>query len=286
MSQYASAAYCPSNTNSPGNRIQCGSGNCPLVEQASSTTVLEYSKYVFAASSSTSLTHTTRIETLTDVTGFIALDHSNKAIIVSFRGSQSIDNWLTNLNFGLVPTDLCARCTAHAGFWQSWVDARDTVIPAVKATAANYADYQIAITGHSLGGAIAPFAAAQLRNQGMRVALYTFGSPRVGGPTLSSYISSQGGGNYRVTHWNDPVPRLPLLTLGYVHISPEYYIGVKNKVDVKAEDVKVYDGAINLLKGNSAWLISDVEAHRWYFTQMYSCADAKQKRGIDVVVSF
>lgn len=217
------------------------------------------------------------------MTGFVALDHTNKAIVVSFRGSQSIDNWLTNFDFGLVPTDLCSRCTAHAGFWRSWTDARDAVIPAVKATAVAYPSYQIAATGHSLGGAVAAFAAAQLRNQGMSVALYTFGSPRVGGTVLSSYISAQKGGNYRVTHWNDPVPRLPLLTLGYVHISPEYYIGVKNGVDVRAEDFKVYEGAVNLFKGNAAWLLTDVEAHRFYFARMYSCADLTQKKRLDVV---
>lgn len=74
--------------------------------------------------------------------------------------------------------------------------------------------------------------------------------------------------------------------MGYVHISPEYYIGVKNKVDVQAGDFKVYDGAINLLKGNAAWLITDVEAHRWYFTQMYKCADPKQKRGVEEMQRF
>ena len=227
----------------------------------------------------TSLTQS-RTETLTDVTGFVAIDHTNKAIILSFRGSQSLDNWLTNLDFGLSTTDICSGCTAHSGFWQSWVDARDAVIPAVKAAATKFPGYAIAVTGHSLGGAIAPFAAAQLRNQGLGVALYTFGSPRVAGAALSSYVSKQSGGNYRVTHWNDPVPRVPLVVMGFVHVSPEYYIGVKNGVDVKAEDFKVYEGAVNL-KGNSAWLLTDVEAHRWYFTQMYTCADLKQKRGLE-----
>src|SRR5690242_14544050 len=46
MSQYASAAYCSNNSNSPGDKVRCGSGNCPVVEHANSTTVLEYSKYV------------------------------------------------------------------------------------------------------------------------------------------------------------------------------------------------------------------------------------------------
>ncbi|KAJ4384228.1 hypothetical protein N0V86_001075 [Didymella sp. IMI 355093] len=276
MSQYASAAYCSNNFNSPGTQIQCGSGNCPLVETADSATVLEYSK----------------TETLTDVTGFVAIDHTNSLIVVSFRGSQSIDNWLTNLDFGFVATDICAGCSAHAGFWQSWLDARDAVTPAVQAATKQYPNYRVSVTGHSLGGAVASLAAAQLRNQGVNVALYTFGSPRTADSVLGNYVSRQSGGNYRVTHYNDPVPRVPLLAMGYVHISPEYYIGVKNKVDVKAGDFQVLQGSVNLFKGNAAWLITDVEAHRWYFTQMYTCADLKQKRGleelegVDVVARF
>ncbi|KAF3040295.1 hypothetical protein E8E12_006502 [Didymella heteroderae] len=265
MSQYASAAYCSSNFNSPGTQIQCGSGNCPLVESADSATVLEYSK----------------TETLTDVTGFVAVDHTEKLIVVSFRGSQTLDNWLTNLDLGFTDTDICSGCTAHAGFWQSWVDARDSVIPAVQAAVKQYPSYGVSVTGHSLGGAVAPFAAAQLRNQGFTVALYTFGSPRIGGSAISSYISNQAGGNYRVTHYNDPVPRLPLLMMGYVHISPEYYIGVKNKVDVKASDFQIIQGSINIFKGNAAWLLTDVEAHRWYFTRMYDCGDGNRRRGLE-----
>lgn len=232
-----------------------------------------------------------RTETPTDVTGFVATDHTNSLIVISFRGSRSLDNWLTNLDFELTSTDICADCTAHHGFWSSWVDARDTVLPAVKTLAAQYPHYKIAVTGHSLGGAIAPFAAAQLRNQGLGVALYTFGSPRIGDAAISDYISNQPGGNYRVTHWNDPVPKVPLVIMGYAHVSPEYYIGVKNKVDVKEGNIKIYKGGVNL-KGNSAWLLTDVEAHRWYFTQMYTCADVKIKRGleglrgVDVVARF
>jgi hypothetical protein len=221
-----------------------------------------------------------RTETLTDVTGFVALDHTNKLIVVSFRGSQSIDNWLTNLDFGVVPTDICPTCTAHRGFWNAWLDARDTVLPAVKTAASQHPTYAISVTGHSMGGAIAPFAAAQLRSQKFDVALYTFGSPRIGGAEISTFITNQAGGNYRVTHWNDPVPKMPLVIMGYEHISPEYYINRKNEESVTEKDFKVYKGGVNL-KGNGAWLVTDVEAHRWYFTSMYTCADVKMKRGLE-----
>lgn len=220
-----------------------------------------------------------RDETSTDVAGYVAVDHTNKVIVVSFRGSTTIDAWLTNFDFGTTNTDICSGCTAHRGFWNSWVDARSRVTPAVKQASASYPNYKITVAGHSLGGAIASLAAAQLRNSGFAVALYNFGSPRIGGSKISSYISNQSGGNFRVTHWNDPVPKVPLLTMGYVHTSPEYYINKPNKQDVDTGDIQVYEGATNLFKGNQAWLVPDVEAHRWYFGSMYSC-DKKSKRGV------
>ncbi|KAL1796905.1 hypothetical protein ACET3X_005445 [Alternaria dauci] len=263
MGQYASAAYCSNNYDSTGDQIECSTGNCPLVQDADSTTVIEYS----------------RDETSTDVTGFVAIDHTSKLIVVAFRGSQTIDAWRTNLDFGTTKTDICPDCTAHSGFWQSWKDARDTVLPAVKQTSAAFPSYKIIVTGHSLGGAVATLAAASIRNAGYIVALYSYGAPRIGGSKISSYITNQAGGNYRVTHWNDPVPKLPLLTMGYVHISPEYYINKPNKQEVSPDDIKIYDGAINL-RGNMAWLIMDIEAHRWYFGSMYTCGASKLKRGV------
>jgi hypothetical protein len=221
-----------------------------------------------------------RVETSTDVSGYVAVDHTNQLIIVSFRGSTTIDQWITNFDFDTVNTDICSGCTAHHGFWNSWVDARDIVTPAVKQASTTYPNYKINVVGHSLGGAIASLAAAHLRNSGLNVALYNFGSPRIGGTKISSYITNQPGGNFRMTHWNDPVPKIPLLTMGYVHISPEYYINKGNQQDVNTGDIKVYNGAVNLFKGNQAWLTIDVEAHRWYFGSMYSCDAKKSKRGV------
>ncbi|KAH8710197.1 Alpha/Beta hydrolase protein [Phaeosphaeriaceae sp. PMI808] len=264
MQQYAVAAYCAANYNSPGDQISCPSGGCPLVEKADSATTIEYS----------------REETATDVTGYVAVDHTNKMIVVAFRGSTSIDAWRTNFEFDTTDTDICSGCTAHRGFWSSWIDARDRVTPAVKQASTTNPSYRIAVVGHSLGGAIASLAAAQLRNYGLSVSLYNFGSPRIGGTKISDYISSQPGGNFRITHWNDPVPKLPLLTMGYVHISPEYYINKPNKQDVNPGDIQVYQGAANL-RGNMAWLMIDVDAHRWYFSAMYGACDTKKnKRGL------
>ncbi|KAE8824634.1 hypothetical protein PTNB73_07480 [Pyrenophora teres f. teres] len=274
MGQYSTAAYCPNNFNSPGDQIECASGNCPRVQDADSVTAAEYSRYVIPHVPQDEGTQ----ETSTDVTGFVAVDHTNQLIVVSFRGSSSLDNWRTNLEFDVTQTNLCDDCTAHRGFWQSWLDAKDRVQSAVQQAAASFPKYKITVTGHSLGAAIATLAAATMRHDGYTVALYNFGSPRIGGAKINNYITNQPGGNYRITHWNDPIPRLPLLTMGYVHVSPEYYINKPTGQNVQASDIKVYEGSMNL-RGNMAWLYVDVEAHRWYFDSISTCgATQKTKR--------
>ncbi|KAF2273726.1 alpha/beta-hydrolase [Westerdykella ornata] len=254
MEQYAAAAYCPNNYNSPGNSVSCSSGNCPLVQSANTSTLVEFASKL-----------------PTDVTCFVAVDDTNRLIVTAFRGSRSIDNWLTNLQFDLVETNLCSGCQAHRGFWQSWLDSRTAVMAAIKDARKRRPDYTLVTVGHSLGGAVASLAAAQLRNEGYNVDFFSFGAPKVGGTKLSDYISNQSGGNnYRVTHWNDPIPRLPPQVMGYVHISPEYYIDSQNNRDVKPDQVRLCYGAVNYLC-NNAWLVTDILAHLWYFNGITKC---------------
>ncbi|OCK81543.1 alpha/beta-hydrolase [Lepidopterella palustris CBS 459.81] len=251
--QYAAAAYCPSNNDSPNTKVTCSSGNCPLVESDDTNTVSEFQNSLE-----------------TDVTGFVALDTTRSLIVVSFRGSESLRNWLADVDFPLVATDLCADCSASAGFWNSWVEARDDVLAAIRTAKAANPTFQIVAVGHSLGGAIADFAAAELRKEGEDVALYTFGSPRIGTSTISDFITAQSPSNYRVTHLNDPVPRLPPMALGWRHVSPEYFISSANGVAVTENDVAEFVGDSETL-GNAGQDSVDVNAHRWYFGNMTAC---------------
>ncbi|KAH7115385.1 Alpha/Beta hydrolase protein [Dactylonectria estremocensis] len=256
MKQYADAAYCQENNNSPGGKVSCHFNNCPLVQAENTTTIAEFENSL-----------------ITDVTGFVATDHTNNLTIVSFRGSASIRSWLSDFIFPRIPVDICSGCTAHWGFWTSWVDARDRVLQAIRTAAARNPGFRITITGHSLGGAIASLAAAELRNNGYNVALYTFGAPRFGDDALSTYITNQAGGNYRVTHYNDPVPRVPPMLVGYAHISPEYYVSTPDLAPVTTADIRVCPGIKNA-DCNGAWIIPDILAHIQYFDIMGLCYPA------------
>ncbi|KAL8762336.1 MAG: hypothetical protein Q9184_001643 [Pyrenodesmia sp. 2 TL-2023] len=209
----------------------------------------------------------------TDVTGYVAIDNTRSLTVLAFRGSRSVRNFVTDANFPATKTDICDSCTAHAGFWNSWVEARPGVMAALKTAAASHPNNRVVIVGHSLGGAIADFAAASIRKSGVVADLYTYGAPRIAGSALSDFITNQNmGGNFRVTHKDDPVPRLPPVLLGFVHISPEYYISSPNDVVPTPNDITKYTGSINLLgnSGNNP-LTTDLSAHGWYFNDIGAC---------------
>ena len=146
MSQYAAAAYCPGNLDSPGTQVTCPVGNCPLVEMANATTMLEFTK-----------------TKLSDDSGFVAVDDKNKFIVVSFRGTLSKLNW--KVNWKLIRTAIawCEGCSVHKGFWGAWQEIRGKIIPLVEQARVEHPDYRVRITGHSLGAAIATLAATELR---------------------------------------------------------------------------------------------------------------------------
>lgn len=160
----------------------------------------------------------------TDQQGFIAIDPTKNLIVVVFRGSDSLDNWLYDLKFTFTTCEFGTACEADDGFYACWTSVKNAVVATVANAVSTFPGYKLVITGHSLGGAVATIAGAYLRKVGYPCDVYTYGSPRTFNTVGADYVSTQTGGNYRVTHFDDPVPRLPPLLLGYAHTSPEYWL--------------------------------------------------------------
>ncbi|RHZ54512.1 lipase family protein [Aspergillus thermomutatus] len=254
FAQYSAASYCTNNINSTGTKLTCSAGNCPLVEAANTKTLSE-----FYDSSS-----------FGDVAGFLVADTTNKLLVVSFRGSRTIDTWIANLDFGLDSiSDVCSGCAAHGGFWKSWEVVANALTTEVNSALAAYPGYTLVFTGHSFGAALATLGAATLRKAGIAVELYGYGSPRVGNKALATFITAQGS-NYRVTHTNDIVPRLPPRVFGFSHISPEYWITSGDDATVTTSDITVVQG-IDSSGGNAGEDSTSVEAHNWYIGHIDGC---------------
>ena len=55
-----------------------------------------------------------------NIQGFTGYSQSLNAIIVSFRGSQDIKNWLINLDTTKSTYALCSGCQVHSGFYAGY----------------------------------------------------------------------------------------------------------------------------------------------------------------------
>ncbi|KNG87440.1 putative lipase precursor [Aspergillus nomiae NRRL 13137] len=277
FAQYSAAAYCDHN-NDDGilGSIQCIEGVCPEVEAAGAETIAELNK--------------------DDIRGFVAVDDVHRLLVVSFRGSNSVRNWIKNFQFWTVDepgpkglwdklfgsdkpqqgNDICS-CSIHSGVYRSWELLKDDVMAALTQAREKHGDYHVVVTGHSLGGAIATVAGAYLRTKDIPCDIYTYGSPRVGDARFAEFVSTQPGITARITHGYDPVPSLPPMSLfgiydlGYRHTWPEYWVPGSSANGT--DSIQVCSGMENLScdGARETGISFDVEDHRQYFGQISAC---------------
>lgn len=134
---FASLAYCP--------RPCIDSWNC----KSAGSEVLSDVGYV--------------VYNITQAPGYIGYSASRNAIILSFRGSSNIQNWIENLNFEKVPYIHCLRCEIHSGFYADYLGVASQVSNKVQAILSKHPTATLIATGHSLGGALAEVAALELK---------------------------------------------------------------------------------------------------------------------------
>ena len=144
----------------------------------------------------------------------------------------------------------CDNCTVHAGFMTAWRHTRPWIIDHVQNLLIQYPDYRVTLVGHSLGGAVAALASLDFHSKGWNPQVTTFGEPMVGNHALMKYIdktfyrhrqSNTSVAYRRVTHINDPVPRLPLKEWGYRAHGEEIYISKPN-LPPERDDLQLCEG--------------------------------------------
>jgi hypothetical protein len=128
--------------------------------------------------------------------------------VLAFRGTDpvTLPNWVTDTVVRLV------RCgeyegKVHSGFSsvlrKTWSKV-ETILEEV-------GDRPLYLTGHSMGGALAVLTAYRLAKAGKKpMAVYTYGSPRIGDPMFCSDYTLP---TYRIVNRLDLVPELPLASL-------------------------------------------------------------------------
>lgn len=158
-----------------------------------------------------------------DTHGYIGYHAGQQTIYVSFRGSESIQNWLDNLDAISTDYPLCADCEVHKGFYKAEQACFTEVLTEIKTLQAQFPSYSVVATGHSLGAALALLTSMDLINSGIKnVKMWNFGSPRVGNTKFANYVDSYIPDHNRVTHHKDMVPHTPMHER-FTHIDHEWY---------------------------------------------------------------
>jgi len=169
--------------------------------------------------------------------GYVGYSLQESTIYVAIRGSVEIQNFITDATLAYEQVNYPDACRntksvdkdlkVHKGFYDcTSIIGADVMLEVTRLTDL-YPSFQVVVTGHSLGGAVATLLALMLKNPEWgiqdKVQLYTFGCPRVGNEAFAVCASDILGRNSsRITHSHDIIPHSPS-TMRYQHVKNEWY---------------------------------------------------------------
>jgi len=164
----------------------------------------------------------------TDFQAAITVSRNRKRICVTFRGTDSIKDWLFDILFSKIKLPDGSR--VHKGFYRQLENEISKLDSCILALLNKYSDYEIIVTGHSLGAALATIYGYLLSNKiDKNITVISFASPKVGNKKFTKFFSSKTNlKHYRFTNDNDIVPMLPPL-FNYYHNGILTKLGNKNK---------------------------------------------------------
>lgn len=161
----------------------------------------------------------------TDLQAGITISEERKTVYVVFRGSESLTDWMHD--FSVVKTKLGDDgVKVHSGFYNQLfkTNAFDKLKSELQAIFGDdkYNDYELVITGHSLGASLATLFGYLICDSFVRtrITIVSFASPRVGNyKWKNSFDSKPNLKHYRITNKRDVVTVCPSFRYHHVGIN-------------------------------------------------------------------
>jgi hypothetical protein len=152
-----------------------------------------------------------------DTQVYVLEETGAQRLIVGFRGSAGLIDWINNLTALPVPHLAVTNGVVHGGFNAAYLAVRQNLVTSVvgaiiERLGTDDAIQQVCFTGHSLGGAMASFAAFDFRfilADDLAVRHYTYGAPKIGNTYVTFDFDGMIPDSFRMVNAGDPVPKLP-----------------------------------------------------------------------------
>jgi hypothetical protein len=189
----------------------------------------------------------------TDVQVGVAISEGKKRITVVFRGSESLSDWYYDLM--VFKHKLKDDVYVHSGFYQQLTSNHvyAELVKSVKVILEEHPDYDIYVTGHSLGGALSTLFGYMLANEiENNVKVASFASPRVGNYAWKkAFEETPNLTHYRITNKRDIVTAFPFYKY--------YHVGIN--IQLSDEKYKIYN---------------DSSEKHWYSETFFTCWSASE----------
>ncbi len=181
--------------------------------------------------------------------GLVLQSSGRGDVVIAIRGTEGIREWVHDAEFLLVKCPFLAGAGhTEDGFTAMYLSMTTAPGPGLPGLARwLYAPKfprsvtSLTICGHSLGGALATLLALDVaaNTPFKNPAVYTYASPRTGGPLFASTYNQVVPNTFRVAGRLDLVPKLPLPPL-YEHVNTLYelnsvQLGISPKILIKPE---------------------------------------------------
>ena len=166
-----------------------------------------------------------------DCSAYVAISHELKVVALAFRGSENFGQAFTIFMESLSSPKTKFLDGEVQTYWKRGFDELwNCMKTEVKNLVSQNPSYQLWVTGHSLGGALASLASAWLSYNSFaprkNIILYTFGMPRVGNYKYALQHDKLVNNSWRVVNDNDIVPHFPTVASVSIVNGP-YHHGVE-----------------------------------------------------------
>lgn len=164
---------------------------------------------------------------------------NERTLFVTGPGSVSMRDWCLDLQVWRRRVPYLGGTLVHAGFARVYDSVRERVLAKARETSKGYD--RVVCTGHSLFGAVATLAAADLATElgEVPVVCVTFGSPRVGDEKFVEYFHGAVDASHRCVVRGDPVAATPT-KWRFKHVGGELRCGPRGLCSARKHSMDAY----------------------------------------------